>query len=709
MLDNQFDPKQSPGPRVASEPVRGPNRRTVLLAFGAIALNGPALHPALAKSTPESSYDGRQELVAAVRAGLKPSSGEIHVAGGYPYVGSPGATVLPDLPGLLPHGDVHVEHFGALGDLRFKLEDVKTKGGGVGQGFVRTAGTNDLPAFQLADEYAAASGAGVIFVDGQYFIDGEFRATARIIGREKFSSCIWLRYGLLESGIRFNSSASGLIGVKVIAQYDAVGLKPSGNGQLGNAITVGDYYTKERQPLISGVDTEVLICRAANIARKQRSHPSIMMSYVGHVEDCRIAVGVHGKTNVSSLMAVLVHWGARYDPASIDRGQLDRTSATILETYHGLDLDISFLTEFDNADGWNFQRPYEIASTGRTTVGPVKTKGLPSVGWVTCGDVCDAYTIKWQKGAVGQGIRIGFATGTDCNPTKAASFCGFFVKGRGESKSSIDQYDGTDIQVSRQLIWDVQCEGFRLEFSGRTAPPAQRGIWVQSCLGRVDLGKVSTFGAPRAVENEYSNCDLLYSYVDGDGALLHEFSQGGRILESSTRVSGEARAVSVVGRMLETTTSADAKAGDTIIPIMPFDATNKGAATDVFVGNTIRVGSRLTVQSRALIQNGAAYLVTTPLPSSVPAGTKVAIDQRARLDSFVGSYESSGDGLVAISADIYQADLSKVRWSGPYAASLRKGSMLQLLHGPEARIGASGLASDAEDGISVDRGSKLVQ
>lgn len=62
------------------------------------------------------SYPTRALLAASVAAGASWADGTLVSDGTVTYKASAGATDIPDLPGLLPYGDVYPGHFGAKGD-----------------------------------------------------------------------------------------------------------------------------------------------------------------------------------------------------------------------------------------------------------------------------------------------------------------------------------------------------------------------------------------------------------------------------------------------------------------------------------------------------------------------------------------------------------------------------------------------------------------
>jgi hypothetical protein len=720
---------------LSKKPEGAMKRRAFLGLLGAAAVVRPKLAFAA------RDFPTRAALAAALAGGLVPEVGQTYTAGGFRYAGASGAAALPDLPGLLPDGDVYPQHFGALADLAYTLRNdlpLDASSAERRRGFVRTGGTNDRAAFEAADAHAFARRVQLM-LDGDYFIDGEIRPKARWIAKQRFASTLWCRHSwngvanqYIESGMVLLEPGSGLIGIRFIDQWAATSVKPNkgrGMGCFGTAVRVGEFGTVAEQPLRKNIDLDVLFCRAARLAGEQPSQANLMVTYMGHVEDCRVGVGVFGATNVGTNILLLCHFGFTYDPRADgfdDRNNPSKTDARMLETYHPSNFDITFLSELDNADGWGLLRPYDLASTGAMRVGPVRTRGLPTGGAVSCGDYCDMLTVERQKGTIGKGIRLGFIHATGCrlsNRNDEARFGGFYVKGIGTVSGSGFVYDGTDMKLRSQLEWDIKCEGMHLEMEadaaeGKSYPPmkpsAVRGVWLNGCLGSIDLGKISTFGATRAVEVEYSNCDLVYDYVAGDGVLMYEFSKGGRILGSSTtrrgddaedgsQASARKTAVTVIGRTLATKTTQDIPAGATIIPIKAFDAGPEGRADDVYVGDPISIGDE-TVIARALIQNGVSYLVTTPLGAPVRSGTPVVIDQRARLDRFVGSFDSGGEGIVLVNANVLDADLSRVKWAGRHAASLKKGSYLQLVEGPPAPLGRSAGAGKA---IAFDRTSRV--
>lgn len=57
------------------------------------------------------NFATRASLVSAISNGFIPVNGETYFAGGLSYLGKTGATTIPDLPGLIPNGDVTPDHW----------------------------------------------------------------------------------------------------------------------------------------------------------------------------------------------------------------------------------------------------------------------------------------------------------------------------------------------------------------------------------------------------------------------------------------------------------------------------------------------------------------------------------------------------------------------------------------------------------------------
>lgn len=57
------------------------------------------------------AFSTRAEAVATIAEGWVPEAGVIYWIGGIAYIGSTGATAIPDLPGLIPNGDVTPDHW----------------------------------------------------------------------------------------------------------------------------------------------------------------------------------------------------------------------------------------------------------------------------------------------------------------------------------------------------------------------------------------------------------------------------------------------------------------------------------------------------------------------------------------------------------------------------------------------------------------------
>lgn len=85
-------------------------------------------------------FDSYSDIAAWIAAGNVPTAGREYRAGGLSFIGSTGATSIPDLPGLVPNGVATPEHF-------------------------HTGGADYTAAIQAAIDYCNSIGGGIVFGD----------------------------------------------------------------------------------------------------------------------------------------------------------------------------------------------------------------------------------------------------------------------------------------------------------------------------------------------------------------------------------------------------------------------------------------------------------------------------------------------------------------------------------------------------------------
>jgi len=709
--------------------------------------------------TSETYWGTRVALVTSLAGGMDVVEGEVYTAGGYQYIGTPGATPIPDMPGFLPFGNIHVEHFGAKGDLTWTLH---------GNGYVRRSGTDDLAAFQAANAWAATTKLRTLYAGGSYFIDGMLEPTCFIDSGNSYRSYLWLRYGRTENGMWFHTSNAGLRGFKVVGQYDfndlIDGYKPVG-GQIGTVLLTGMQDPWVTHVETSNIDIDVLVCRAADTAT-QNSRSSIVVMCLGYTVRSKFRLGTHGRTNVSAELLFNLHWSVKQKPETVEIGRIEVTNggagyttapavtimptggdvvvnpttatarisggrvtgvridrvghgyvnaplvsfsgpgtgatavalmgvenlggnypigADFVETYHPSDIDVSFSTVIDNADGHNFSRVFELASACSCTVGPLHCRGLSTIYWLSIGDLGDAYTCEAQKGRPARGHRLGFMRGEKMTASAASPYVVYY-KGGGTSTIGTEYYPNSQRQYFRQVPMEAVVEGHYITMADGYDRTLGKGIFAANFLGQVDLGVVTTWGLNRAVECQDGVGDVTYRYVDGDGAMSHEYFRGGSILESSTHRGDEAAigpsnlfgmgynnrncAIYVGGDTVTATISASVTAGATEIPINVIPE-------DLMTGYPVDFGA-FTATLRAPSQNGVPFLFTTPIQADVLSGTVVTIDRRAVLDRLVGTFESSKNGLVVANGRVNSADLSRVGFTGMNAGLIKDGASVRI-------------------------------
>ena len=597
--------------------------------------------------------------------------------GGLSYVRDSNGTALTTADGgsWSPLGEVTPEHFGARGDLTFTLQ---------AEGYVRTGGTNDLPAFHAALAWGAARGRRTV-ANGQYYLAGQLNLVGKLVSETEYGAVLWTHISRLEKGVSIVGSNVDLMGFRLITQYDTAD-KPANNGHLGSCFTIGEFLEPRPLTLCFNVNVDVRVARAANISGSQRSYPSFLSHGIGHVQGSTIRIGTHGHSNVNSGSLLQFHWGAHYDPAT-DPGGDDKALATAIETWHPVGNTVEFTTDIDRTAS-NIGTYFVNSAGGANDIGPVRIRGgKDRLLTLLPGDNVDHFTGPGQAGMPGRGLRIGHihATGLTMD---AASEAAIMVTSRGTSK--FENFPGTSIKVIRSLPYDLKIDGIYLETTGGAGIGTARAVRLFGVNGNVDLGVVYAYGFGRApIDNEYSNCNLTYTLAGADSTLLHNYSNGGRILGTRTKKgdaktvgSGELQpgwdsdnyAVIIRGDTISgiTTTAAVAQYA-TLIPVTALPQ-------DVHPGDRLTIGG-FRVEARGFSDNGTLQLFTTPIPSGVDAGAAVVHERISRVDDATFDFESSEFGCLLDRAIVSRADISRVGFTGRYAFHLMNGSQMTVLGG----------------------------
>ena len=114
---------------------------------------------ALATDVETNTTISRAFMVSAIAEGFVPEDGNSYLLDGLVYIGTAGATTIPDLPGLLPAKPVSVLHFGADG----------------------SGATDDTAAVTAANAYAVATGSSVVIAGGTFVTTEAVNFTAPVI------------------------------------------------------------------------------------------------------------------------------------------------------------------------------------------------------------------------------------------------------------------------------------------------------------------------------------------------------------------------------------------------------------------------------------------------------------------------------------------------------------------------------------------------
>lgn len=602
---------------------------------------------------------------------------------------------------LDPNQTIRVEMFGARGDLQFDLQPVATGAGGGTEGFVRSAGTDDKAAFEAADAYGKRFGV-TINATGQYYISGQFMPQACWYGADDYSAVIWCYYTTYERGVWIMSSDVKFKGFRMLGQYHVGSTpKPSGNGQLGGIISCGDYYTQWAQDKLTGIEIDVKLCRAAHVAVSQPSSPSIMATNMSWC-DAIFNIGVWGKTNVTSQIVVLWHWGCKYTPdGSPPYPPTDNTARAVEVSYHPTGRLIFDDVLIDNADGHNITRPWEMASPGPVYIKPPRCRNIPQAYWYGCGDVVDAYTNPEQKGTICKGGFVDWVEMEDV-PSTETYVC--YWKFIGQSK--FEKYEGSDQFLDRQLPFDVTCKGHKIK-------GGNKAIFLSGALGYVDLGSITAPDCVVSVENENGVADVRYKLINSPGTVKHESVRGGTIEVINTS-KGDIRNQGAGDQ-----DAMGWEAGNRLASIFSFDdqttvltaATAAGATRSyitpltghVFHDQEIRIGSQV-VYARGVTRSGVGYIDHTPLQAGVASGATVVHVRRGRVDKLILSGESSEDGIVVNRTDITYCDVSGLRWTGRYGLNLVASSI--NLYG-DMPVGMGRVSSASVYPLNIDKNSSV--
>lgn len=627
------------------------------------------------------SFLTRAAFVTYVASSPVYQAGAVVSAAGFFYLAIAGSTVISDLHGFIPLGEVHVEHFGAKGDMTFDpVHDFGSGNTGTNLGPLKTAGTDDLAAFQAADDYVTSTGVGDFYAEADgYFLNAQLVLAGRLISRRSYRNVLWLRNSnVYKSNIWINSSIGGIVGFTIIDQYDYSVTKPASNGQMGCGITVAQptnsqggpsIYSTGTQTIITDIEIDCRFCRAGN-GGGQTSKGSYHVFIGAGVEFSRFTLAPTLKTNIISNGLVINHWGMKYhdgDPFT------DWGSMVIEETYHCCECSFSFPEHFDfitNPHG--FQAFYESSSGGANIISDISVKGcIPLI--LQPGDAVDNWTNERQKNKIMKGMKIGFITSIDAPlggfDTRPGGLTwpyhdNVVVRGFGQVQLNTDKYTDVDRNRVRQIKVDIAFKGITMV---RTSSPkwSARGVYVQGCVGKVDLGTVVSFGLGRGVDFEYCDGDQVLNYVKGDGCIVYVFSRGGRFYQTTTDrdvagyvedpadggyrpgTAAGTRAVYVAGGSYSTVvnTQSGAKTNTTTKTyITPFG----GADDDVYEGTPIKIGTHWVTATEFIQGQSGGGVITSSIQGITKANPGVINSDNHNLSPGVSVAISGVVGMTQI-------------------------------------------------------------
>lgn len=159
--------------------------------------NGEA-YAASAQLVSASSGLARSALVTFVAAGFALADGVTIAADGLLYEFESGATDISDLPGLVPAGDVYVNHWGVQTGLSLSGADSQTNNRPEVQAAVDYCTSHNIGTLHMLTGYVRVNGS--IFVDGRLVIEGSGSVSSYIHGTHTTGPVIRFKDGY--SGIR---------------------------------------------------------------------------------------------------------------------------------------------------------------------------------------------------------------------------------------------------------------------------------------------------------------------------------------------------------------------------------------------------------------------------------------------------------------------------------------------------------------------------
>lgn len=608
-------------------------------------------------------YATRAAFVSAISGGLVPINGQVYWAAGLSYIGTTGATAISDLPGVLPHGDINIKHFGAVG----------------GANLQEKTGPDDSAALEDALAYAQPLGETVHIDDYHNFLSEPFMSQGIVLdghglkGTGKYTSGVRVRigrvyptgtyaqagtttitvtindHGLANGDFKYLNFTSGsatdgwftVAGVTTNTfTVEAAGAATTtGNIQLmnfpenANAINLtgsGAYVCdleimahqfSPRPPdrgawgtnICSGLfgeggDLLVSNCWARDVLLSRApstvgdlSYAAIGIIAVGNTEGYSWEnISYDYTSGIGFTYGVSQHWGCTAEDPLGNPGT----------TYHPHDGVITFDGPLRGCTiGVGLSSSYNV------DIGPFTMLGGAKALYILPGDNNDAYAVDRDVGKIMRGIRVGFINAT----LDAASAGDHAIEIFTQGQSKFETEGGT--YKTRSSEADIIIEGSRLDYDG-VCPANTDAIHVINFIGSIDLGRISSTGYSRRA---------LFASNSGQSILKYDCvsSDQGIYLSGVRTVIGEGNAVSpayddsdtggvtVFGLELAGTLAADSSAGaesSTLsaafgVPVLPGDVLIIGTEEVVVTGSS-HYDSVLVHHAPLLVSVSASASVT---------------------------------------------------------------------------------------------------
>jgi hypothetical protein len=527
-----------------------------------------------------SGFASRAALVAAIAAGDLDDlpDGMTVVADGLSYKKQTGATVIADLPGLVPGLFASPLHFGAVADANI----------------LTGTGTDATAALDAWLAWLATGNVGLL--DGFYRYVGQMDVPGEVkwfsLGVDRCGFLIEITTAV--SGMVLMGSNCGDTGLGFTVSRNMTNPKTGedvNNGHLGNVFRIGNYRDGV-QSLMGGHRFSRL-----RLTDVQGSNSATCLGICGNVEDVVIDdLTVDSPNENGMYCAMQAHWS----------GDFYVVGDEVTETYHtrGIKIGRMYMPT-------GVRVGVIVSADSDVEIETITAKNLEKLFYIYPGDERDDFASGAQY-APGRGLKFGKITVIGTKPSSSALIV---VYGVGSSKFRLDPSGGPDIDNLYRVmtIGQLLVRGYNnmndcFAFTA-VAGDVDIGIadirgfnrysaYFVNCLGRFRM-KMNTNSQFRAVNSIGWDIDLVGDF-EGDATSYAAY---------------------IFGEPFSRTTSGDVPSGGTSITITSPLVSAMPRGTILYYG---KVPVVLSSYSAA----GDTTLDITPAKVAIPSGETISIDIR---------------------------------------------------------------------------------